>query len=63
MQPRYARRLAAWLLPPTILLEPYASSVPRMPVTSLDPAGLAVLHRRSRRDPVPDRWLPRLRGG
>lgn len=44
MQPLFARRLAAWLLLPAILLEACAS-VPRAPVTSLDPASLGVLHR------------------
>ena len=45
MQPRFARRLAAWLLSPAILLEACASGVPPTPVTALDPASLAVLHR------------------
>jgi len=45
MQPPVARRLIAWLLPMTILLEACASGVPPAPVTSLDPTSLAVLQR------------------
>jgi hypothetical protein len=45
MQRPVARRLIAWLLPMTILLEACASGVPPAPVTSLDPTSLAVLQR------------------
>jgi hypothetical protein len=39
------RRFVASLLPAVILLAACASTVPRAPVTSLDPAGLSTLHR------------------
>lgn len=52
MLPCFARGLVAWLLPPAILLQACASAVPPVPVTALDPANLAVVHRALEDQPV-----------
>src|SRR5436309_11219064 len=48
----FARGSVAWLLPPAVLLQACASSVPPAPVTSLDPANLAVAHRALEEQPA-----------
>jgi hypothetical protein len=52
MPPCFARGFVAWLLPPALLLQACASTVPPVPVTSLDPANLAVVHRALEDQPV-----------